>query len=331
MRRRTSVLVSLLVVLSVATGLILRQVLGTVFFAITVAYVLLPLRRDLARRGFSRRIASAVATALAFVGVVLLAAPFVVVLSRRWETLVRFLRELPNSIPIEVVGVVYTVDVEALVTAAASTARTVGIQVLRASPVLAMKVVLFAFVVYGLLLKPDELRAALFELAPDGFHDVLVALHDRTNQTLRALYVLQLATAVATFVVALVVFFVLGYPSPLVLALIAGVLQFIPIVGPSVLVLALAAFDLVVGNPVRAFTVTAVGLVVVGFLPDAIVRPRLASQSTHLPASLYFVGFTGGVLTLGAVGFIAGPLVVALLVEAVELVSASSHPTDGNV
>jgi predicted PurR-regulated permease PerM len=35
--------------------------------------------------------------------------------------------------------------------------------------------------------------------------------------------------------------------------------------------------------------------------------------------SLYFVGFVGGVLTLGAIGIIAGPLIVAILVEVVEL------------
>jgi hypothetical protein len=42
-------------------------------------------------------------------------------------------------------------------------------------------------------------------------------------------------------------------------------------------------------------------------------------RTADLPASLYFVGFTGGVLTLGAVGIIAGPLAIALLVEAVSL------------
>ncbi len=44
-------------------------------------------------------------------------------------------------------------------------------------------------------------------------------------------------------------------------------------------------------------------------------RPKLARYTTGLPASLYFVGFTGGVLTLGVIGFIAGPVVIALLVE----------------
>ncbi|MEF8782702.1 MAG: hypothetical protein V5A39_06890 [Haloarculaceae archaeon] len=40
------------------------------------------------------------------------------------------------------------------------------------------------------------------------------------------------------------------------------------------------------------------------------------------PIRQFLVGFTGGVLSVGLVGLIAGPVVVALLVEAVSLLSA---------
>jgi predicted PurR-regulated permease PerM len=58
----------------------------------------------------------------------------------------------------------------------------------------------------------------------------------------------------------------------------------------------------------------ALGLVLVGFLPDAVIRTKLAGRTADLPASLHFVGFVGGVLTLGLIGFIAGPLLVESLV-----------------
>jgi predicted PurR-regulated permease PerM len=37
--------------------------------------------------------------------------------------------------------------------------------------------------------------------------------------------------------------------------------------------------------------------------------------------TLYFVGFVGGVLTIGPLGFVLGPLAVGLLVETVQLLS----------
>jgi predicted PurR-regulated permease PerM len=54
----------------------------------------------------------------------------------------------------------------------------------------------------------------------------------------------------------------------------------------------------------------------------------LASSQARLPASLYFVGFTGGVLTVGVIGIIAGPLAVAVLVEVIDLLSEGGTPMD---
>jgi predicted PurR-regulated permease PerM len=93
-----------------------------------------------------------------------------------------------------------------------------------------------------------------------------------------------------------------------------------------VLIAVLAAVDFLAGNVARAALVGVLGAVFVGFAPDAVIRPRLANWAAHLPTSLYFIGFTGGLLTVGPIGFIAGPLAVAVLVEVVSLL-ADEGPT----
>jgi predicted PurR-regulated permease PerM len=45
-----------------------------------------------------------------------------------------------------------------------------------------------------------------------------------------------------------------------------------------------------------------------------------------MPATLYFIGFVGGVLSVGVVGVIAGPLIVALVAETVEILSPNGTP-----
>lgn len=215
----------------------------------------------------------------------------------------------------------YVVDIDSLLTMARETAADVALDVAAALPELALHLFLFTLLVYALLLRPSTLRGALLRPVPDGYHDVVLALHNRTRKTLYALYVLQAATAFGTFVVAWVVFALLGYDAAFALAALSGILQFIPIVGPSILVLGLGGFALFEGNLALAVAVTVLGLVFVGFLPDAIIRPRLAALTTGMPASLYFIGFTGGVLSVGVVGIIAGPLVIALLAETVQLLS----------
>jgi predicted PurR-regulated permease PerM len=321
LRRRRYVLAGLLVAVGLLAAAILREVLETVFFAVTVAYVLYPIRQRFVARGLSRRVASALVTVLAFVAVVVLLAPVAWTIFRRRQSIVDFLRNLPDEIYVHVGGTVVTVDAARLVDTAAAFLRDLAGSLALSSAVIALQFAMFTFLLYGLLLRPSSVERAAFELVPSGYHDVVRALHRRTAGTLYALYIIQAATAALTFPVAVAVFYGLGYESAFVLAVVSAILQFIPIIGPGMLAVGLAAYDVVVGVPQRAIAVLILGPTLIGLLPDVVVRPRLATRQANLPASLYFVGFVGGVLTVGVIGVIAGPLVVALLVEVVDLLS----------
>ncbi|WP_158058160.1 AI-2E family transporter [Halorussus halophilus] len=318
---RQRVLTGLFAVLAIVAAAVLFDVLGTVFFAITVAYVLTPLHRWLVERGVSRWMASAVATVVAFVGVLLafLSAGFL--LYRRQTELLALLGDLPESLTFELLGFVYVLDASVVFQFVRANTRDFALAIARLAPVLALKFTLFALLVFALLVRRKQAHRALLGLVPPKYRDIAASFEDRTRETLFAIYVLQAATAAGTFLLALPVFYVLGYEFFVTLALFAGFLQFLPIVGPSFLLAVLAAYRVTVGDVPGALLVVVFGGVLVAWLPDAVIRPRLAQETAHLPGSLYFVGFTGGLLSLGPVGFIAGPLVVALLVEAAELLS----------
>ncbi|WP_436929703.1 AI-2E family transporter [Halosimplex halobium] len=319
--RRQQVLGVLFAGTAALTLAILSRVLGTVFFAITVAYVLYPVRRELVARGVHRRIAAAAATAVGFLFVLAVLTPIVYALYNRQQLLLGFLREIPSELTVPVFGMEFVVDVSDLFAQARAVVSDIAIDFASTTPVIALKGFLFAFLVYGLLLRPGSVHRATLRLVPGEYHDVVLSLHRCVRDTLYALYVLQAATALGTFAVAYVVFTILGYDAVFSLALFSGLLQFIPVIGPSLLIVALALTEVLAGEITAALLVASTGLVLIGFLPDALIRPRLASLTTGMPASLYFVGFTGGTLSLGVVGVIAGPLVVALLVEVVELIT----------
>jgi predicted PurR-regulated permease PerM len=158
-------------------------------------------------------------------------------------------------------------------------------------------------------------------VVPVGYRDAAVALHERTKDTLQAIYLLQIATAVGTFAMALPTFWALGYDYPVTMAVMAGILQFLPVIGPSLLIGAVAIYHLSVGDVDAAVLMVIVGGVVIAYLPDAIIRPRLAAMTADMPGSLYFVGFIGGLLTVGPIGVIMGPLAVALFTESVTQLS----------
>lgn len=321
--RRTAI-AAVLVGLSVIAVIVLGEVLGTVVLAVTVSYVLLPVRETLRDRGLSRQVSAVVTTALTAAVTLGLIAPVAFVLYRRRGALFELLQVFPDQIDVVVAGFSIAIQTEPLVERARMVATALAISTLQAAPVLALKLILFVLLVYGLLYRPQAVRSAILELVPSEYHDLLAALHRRTAMTLRAIYGLQAVTAVGTFLLALVIFAILGYESPVALAVVAGVLQFIPILGPSIVVVGLAGLDILAGNTVRAVIVFVVGLFVIGFLPDAVIRTQFADYAADLPASLYFIGFVGGVLTVGAIGVIIGPLVVALLVETANLLSQRS-------
>ena len=327
-RRRLSVLVGVFAAVVVAAAYVLQSVFATVFFAITVAYVLYPVRQFLVGRGLGPRVAAAVSTTVAFVAVLVLVVPLAAALYLRRGTLFAFLGQIPGELTLVVGQFSYTADFSDFLQELQDVSSGFALGLAQQLPALAFKLFLFTLVVYALLIRPDRLGEALLRPVPRQYHDVVFAFHQRTRSMLYGIYVLQAAVAAATFAVALVVFFLFGYDSWFTLSVLSGTLQFIPIIGPSVLIVVVGLTEVVAGNLNQAIAVVSVGLVVIGFLPDALVRPRLAHIATDVPASLYFIGFTGGTLSVGLVGIVAGPVAVAWLAEAVALLSAETN-TEG--
>jgi len=325
---RQRLLGTLFVALAALAAVVLAEVLRTVVFAVTVAYVLYPVRQWLVGRGVSRRIACAVATVIAFAAAVLLVVPLLYVLYQRRAELIEILGQIPDVLPITVGGFEIVVEIVPYVTAAELWVRQAALAIAAAAPRLVLELVVFTFLVYGLLYRPGAVGTAVFGVIPAEYHDIPTRLHERTRETLYSIYVLQAVTAAGTSVLAFAVFWALGYGSPVLLAVIAGVLQFVPIIGPSVLVVTLGAGDFLIGETTRAVLVLVLGLVVVSFVPDAVIRTQLADWAGRISPGLYFVGFVGGILTLGAVGLIVGPLVVSLLLEVIDMLSEHDAPPD---
>lgn len=301
---------------------VLADVLWTAFFGVTVAYVLVPMVAWFREQGLSRTWASVLATITGTAGLVGLFGMLVYLVYRRRSPIIEFIVSLPDTFTVEVFGYTYVLTLEAATETVVGWVTAVAVDFATSLPTIALKVTVFTFVVFGLLIGHEAVEEAMMAVVPPRYHDIVGAFADRTRETLYAIYILQAATGIATFFVSLPVFVLLGYDIPVTLSFIAGVLQFLPIVGPSVLLAVLALYQLSVGAVFEAVLVLAIGGVVIAWLPDILIRPRLARTTGKIPGTLYFIGFVGGLLTVGPVGIIVGPLAVALLAEAVTLLGA---------
>jgi predicted PurR-regulated permease PerM len=326
--RTRTVVAAAVGMLALLSGVVLIELFGTVLFAITVAFVLAPVQERFLARGWDRRRAS-IATAVLAVGAVLaVLTPLAVVAFERRAEVAAVVGSLPETITLAALGVEFTITRAEVVEAIAAYLPPLVIDLAVFLSAASIKLALFGILVFGLLQGHERAREAILAPVPPTYVRFVEALETRARETLVSILVLQVGTSAGAFLIALPFFWILGYDYVLVLATIAGVLQFLPIIGPIVLVLGVVGVEAMAGDLAAAAIMLVGGGIVLGWLPDVLVRPRLARYTSGLSGSLYFIGFIGGLTSLGMIGIVAGPLVVALLVEGVHQLAAEMPHTD---
>jgi predicted PurR-regulated permease PerM len=111
-------------------------------------------------------------------------------------------------------------------------------------------------------------------------------------------------------------FAIASLPSPVVFGVLAALLSMLPI-GGSAFVWAPAVIWLFVdGRWGFAVFMLAWGLMLAGI--DNVLRPVLISGRAKISALAVFVGVLGGIPAFGAIGIIAGPVVLSLALALIE-------------
>jgi len=135
------------------------------------------------------------------------------------------------------------------------------------------------------------------------------------NSTLAAYIRAQLTACLFIGIVCAIGFTVLGLPGGLVMGVIAGVFEFIPLVGPLTVAIMAAILAMLHAGPFNAFLVL-LFLGVLRIIQDYAVYPRLIGQGIHLhPLAVIFAILAGEKLAGVAGIFLAIPAVAILTVS----------------
>lgn len=176
--------------------------------------------------------------------------------------------------------------------------------------------ILIPILAFFLLKDADGFRRSALLMLPRGrwrwrgdefFQDI--------NNTLAAYIRAQLTACLFIGVVCAIGFTLLGLPGGLVMGVIAGVFEFVPLVGPVTVALMAAILAMLHAGPFNAFLVL-LFLGVLRIVQDYAVYPRLIGQGIHLhPLAVIFAILAGEKLG-GVPGvFLAIPLVAILTVS----------------
>jgi predicted PurR-regulated permease PerM len=162
----------------------------------------------------------------------------------------------------------------------------------------------------------EEFRRSALQMLPRGrwrwrgdefFQDI--------SSTLAAYVRAQLTACVFIGVVCSLGFALLDIPSPLVLGFIAGIFEFVPLVGPLLIVVLAAFVATLHAGPFSALMVI-LFLGVLRLVQDYVIYPKLIGQGIHLHPLAVIIAILSGAELAGIAGiFLAIPVVAILTVS----------------
>lgn len=161
----------------------------------------------------------------------------------------------------------------------------------------------------------DRIWEYMNYIIPDERKHYFKTLLKEIDLVLKSIFFGHFVTAALTGIISGIGFWIMGYPYPLFLGTLTGFFQLMPIIGHWPTLIALALYDIIIGNFLRAAAVISLGVLL--SLMDMYVRPKVAGKYADIHPLIFLLGFICGPLVLGLVGFIIGPLVLGVTYAAV--------------
>jgi len=176
-------------------------------------------------------------------------------------------------------------------------------------------VVLIPILSFFLLKDADSFRRSALGMLPRGrlrwrgdelFQDI--------NSALAAYIRAQLTACIVIGVICSIGFALIGFPSPLVLGVLAGLLEFVPLVGPLVVAIVVAFLALLQSGLGMAF-VALLFLGVLRVVQDYVIYPRIIGHGIHLHPLAVILAILAGAEIAGVAGiFLAIPAIAIITV-----------------
>lgn len=185
---------------------------------------------------------------------------------------------------------------------------------------LLVDLLIFASALYIFLRHGRRIRDAIRSALPDSHHPLFQRFSRATHSSLYAIYVVHVTTAVITVILAVPFFYLIDFGEHVLFwSILCGSFQLVPILGPSLIMVAIAIYAFAQGDTTTGFLVLLLGYPVVGGLPDLFFRPLLMRSGMKIDAGILILGFFAGIVSMGMIGFVLGPLLLKLLVETFKL------------
>lgn len=186
---------------------------------------------------------------------------------------------------------------------------------------LGFQIFIMLFALFYLLRDGWKLKKALITLSP------LLDTHDekiisKVRQAIRSVVAGYLVVSIIQGVSTGLGFFIFGVPNPTLWGSFAVVAALIPAFGTSLVLVPGVIYLFFASTPTHAIGLLIWGALAVGLI-DNYLNPILMNRGMQIHPFIILLSVMGGLVFFGPIGFIAGPLVVALLSALFEIYKAT--------
>ncbi|MFT4261053.1 MAG: AI-2E family transporter [Candidatus Woesearchaeota archaeon] len=175
---------------------------------------------------------------------------------------------------------------------------------------LLIKLFVLLFVLYYGFKEGEKIVEKIKDLLPFSKTQKQELVESVTNVIKGVLYG-QFLVAVLQGIVGGLTFWAFGLPNPIFWGFIMAILSFIPLLGPPIVWVPAVIISFYQGNLVAAIGILLVGVLIIMNI-DNILKPKIIGDKVGLHPLIILIGILGGIALFGVIGFIIGPITLAL-------------------
>lgn len=181
-------------------------------------------------------------------------------------------------------------------------------------PILIVQLIIAIFFAYHLLMAGKDAAEKTANLLPEPRREIGRHFLNELDGVFKMLFTLNFDTGVYNSIVAFVIFHMLGVPFALIWALLAAFLSVVRFLGPWLIFVPISFFFFVSYDFLKGSLILLFGVIFLEFIPEYILRPRLAGRIVPINPMLAFIAYVAPLAVLGLQGIIVGPLVFGFLI-----------------
>ena len=151
--------------------------------------------------------------------------------------------------------------------------------------------------------------------------DAVNKLSEISENTIFALIIVQISAAIISFVLAIPFFYFLGLGDILLFSTLIGFAMLIPLIGAQIMILILALYFMGTGDFNSTIIMLFLGYPLLSGWIDFYYRPVMMGKRVAVHPVIMMIGIFAGVPFMGIVGFIIGPVLIALVVIGARLLA----------